>query len=220
MQRLRRLQIVVGAVIFYGVCAGAAWSVYATAGGSPPKLVVTRKNKSLPRGCAPGDMGRLILRFFEAVNSGDEETLASVFAGEQEFQWYSVTEGSLVAGRHTAITERGSVLPYFRQRRSVRERMSLRMVDVGRGAREGVGIGFVVIREADDLAHGWGGTARIATGKAGITCPGQKVVAWSMAMRAAPMGDRFPPSLKWTCPKPKGWRALQGPAVACARSSR
>jgi hypothetical protein len=58
--------------------------------GSPSNgVVVARDNPALPNGCRPLRVGMLALRFSDALNRGDEETLARIWSGP--FGWFSIT---------------------------------------------------------------------------------------------------------------------------------
>jgi len=61
----------------------------APGGGPSSGVVVARDNPALPNGCRPLRIGRLALRFSDALNRGDEETLARIWSGP--FEWFSIT---------------------------------------------------------------------------------------------------------------------------------
>jgi hypothetical protein len=197
-----------------------ALSTGAPAGsGSSEEIVVTRDTVSLPSGCSPRQVAELIARFFAAFNEGDARMLDGLFEARtvptgEPFRWYSVTESGV---RHRVVFDRRALLGYFAERHRHRERLRLLNVDMpGTFAR--LGIGVVLIREADDLVPGLGGRFRIAEAKGSIDCRRQRIHVWSMGMDMAPEHD-LPPNVSWSCPRPAGWEPGR-PILTCSRGGR
>lgn len=165
-------------------------------------VVVTRNTLALPAGCSVTETAALVTGFLDAFNRGDADELDRLFApageGREDFKWYASDD----LGRRQAIRERGRLLDYFSDRRRHAETMRLVSLDVGRGHRDDVGIGYALIREADDIPRGF------AHGKAQIDCANRRIFVWTMAMTAA--------TSPTTCPTPTGWKP-GAPVLACTR---
>lgn len=184
-------------------------------------IVVTRDSLRLPSGCSPREVGELVSRFTEAVNTDDEAALSRLFVTNdppgralepagKAFRWYSVTEGRSGASqpwRHRAYYDRSELFAYFAERHDRNERLALVEVKAGASSHpQAVGLEFKVRREADDLPS-W--LDPFAYGKAGIDCAEQAIYLWSM-------GQNDRDFLRQVCPRPPGWRP-GAPAVACSR---
>lgn len=155
--------------------------------GSPvetaePAILVTREERSFPRPCRALEAARMTMDFFEAVDAEDPERIEGFFS-EDEFQWYSVTEGNpRESGRHRAVRNRDDLADYFEARFAAGESLELMSLRITVDQRRDLGhMNFVARRTADDLAD-VGIRGDVATGKAGIDCADGTIVAWSMAM--------------------------------------
>lgn len=183
------------------------------------EIVVTREAPGLPSGCTPKEAAQLLVRFADAVNTGDRAALERVFAviegdhgiarPERYFRWYSVTEGrdGNRPWRHTAIYDIADLFPYFAERRLRNERWQVVSIDVGTSWIPGAGgITYLIRRTADDLPASVGD---LAFGKGEIDCTAQRVFVWSMGQDGV--------SVRPPCPLPEGW-TLGDSIVACART--
>ena len=93
--------------------------------------------------------------------------------------------------------------------------MRLLKVDVGKAAdRETAGVGYSLLRRADDLAQR-GIRNRLAIGKAHMQCRTGRIAVWSMAQAATPPRD-FRSVAYDVCPAPPGGFDRRR-VVACAR---
>lgn len=146
------------------------------------RVVVTRDERSFPPPCRALYAARMTMDFFEAIKNGDTDRIAGFFS-EDQFQWYSVTEGNpRESGRHRAIRDRGDLAAYFEERFAAGELMELMSLRITFDPKRDLGhMNFVVHRSADDLAE-LGIRGDVATGKAGIDCADGKIIAWSMGM--------------------------------------
>jgi hypothetical protein len=172
----------------------------------PADVVVTRDTLALPAGCSVTETAALVTAFLDAFNRGDLDELDGLFApageGREDFKWYSSDDG----GGPQAVSERDQLLDYFSDRRRHAETMRLVSLDLGMGRGNAVGIGYALIREADDIPRG------VARGKGQIDCASGRFYVWTMAMTMTMPSDTSPT----TCPTPTGWRP-GAPVLACTR---
>ena len=201
-----------------------------------PGILVTRPTlAALPVGCSPGEVGRVLDRFFNAVASSDLATIDSLWVTEDsspgrpsasspnEFQWYSMTEGAVGSPwRHRAIFDRPELLPYFAERSRRNEQIKLLSVAVGPESSRNGSIGFTVTfrREADDLPQRLGGRWRIGGGKGEVICARGQLRVLSVGMNDAQPDADLPRGWDLAravpCPVQRGWSVRAGPPVACA----
>lgn len=177
------------------------------------EVVITRDALRLPAGCSVSETTALVTGFLDAFNRGDSTELDRFFApaGEAptDFKWYSSGEEMPGWRRHHAVRDRGSLLAYFGERHARRETIQLVSIDIGAGRGREIGIGYVLIRRADDLPEGLGGPLRIAHGKGAIDCSRGLIYVWSMGMSGDATGET-------SCPTPRGWTP-GSPVLACTR---
>lgn len=151
-----------------------------------------------PPGCKREEVTRLVERFLDAFNRGDQEQLARFFG--PRFEWYSVGDGKrhslaynpngglrvggFPAGLEVTVGHQDLLLPYFAQRHAEGERLRLRELSSNyEGVRDIAHITYTLDRTADDLAPAPGAAARETTGKGAIDCRDQTLMVWSMGTR-------------------------------------
>ena len=145
----------------------------------------------------------VVERFVAAMNAGDLETLAVVFAPEGEgWVWYFVNDP---AGQRlgAASRRRDTLRAYFAARSRQREQLTLLAF---RESGDG-NFTFVLLRRADDLR---GGRAVRRQGKGWVSCRTGKLGVWGL-------GGAPPPASFGPCPR--GTLALSAadrPAAATA----
>ena len=175
------------------------------------RVVVTRDDLEVPRGCRPGRVAQRIAVFLAAFNRGDGS--AARFAAPELAPgggWYSVTEGTVrTGGRHFVATRQSELVRYFVGRHGHGER--LRLLEIAVGFANGLGhIEFRIERRADDLRR-LGVRTNVAFGKGAMRCGDGRIVVWSMGMHA---GRRDPHANFQICPPPP---TRVSAIVACAR---
>lgn len=197
------------------------------------RVVVTGDDDTLPDGCHPRQVARVVADFFDAFNRGDLDRLSRLFFvaegpsppdfsddGSYPWSWYSVSEGG-AGGRieSSFITyDQGELLRYFARRHQKRER--LRLLKVGLlgpgmlGERGNVGMIYILTREADDIPPGMGGPDGLALGRGAINCERGQIFTWSMEMRTGETRNARDAS-GWLCRNPPGWKPSET-VVACA----
>jgi hypothetical protein len=201
------------------ILAGAAARASTHGDSALPRIVVTRDAAAVPRSCAPGRVARELARFVLAFNAGDRRRLDRSFThagyARTAFQWYSIVEGDPArGGRSLVVRERRRLLDFLLRRHRHGERLVLRTVEVGRSWVTGSGaFTFTLLRQADDLLPNAGGADRLAQGKGEIVCATGRIWVWSAEMPA--LRGHAPLRFYGRCPKPRGWRPLRGPIVAC-----
>lgn len=167
------------------------------------KVVVTRDDQRLPKGCRPAEVANFVLRFLDTFNQGDQRQLATFFT--PSFTWYVVSDR--IGG--VQVSSRDELLKYFARRHAQHERLRLRKIRVAGSNPPGNGeIVFLLTRQADDL----GGSDRhelVETGKGSITCQPHTIDVWAMDGG----GDHFR-----ECPELEGG-APTGAVIACARTA-
>ena len=132
-----------------------------------------------PRPCTPPEVRRAVTTFITAFNRGDRRLLASVWAAEPDFRWYSTPppgERLRAAAQH-----RPSLVPYFLRRRARGERLQLTWLRVNGNtdaARPYGNFEYRLIRRAHDLAP------TEYQGKGALHCYSgrtDELIVWSMA---------------------------------------
>lgn len=138
---------------------------------------VTRDLARGPEACHPGNVGRHVTKFLDAVNRGRTERVTDFFT--RNLGWYSVTEGNpRNGGRHFVAYEPSKLEAYFEQRASLNERMYLLEIDVAYERPGNLGhVAYSLLRTADDL----GQYAAEAGGKGAIDCTSGRIAVWSVA---------------------------------------
>ncbi len=189
-------------------------------GESEREIIVTRDNHALPPGCNPREVARLIVRFFDVLNHGDQERLANFIfgsgpAGVSPSQWYSASEGvESQGGRHFVAYNLRDFLSYAVERHQQHERLRLIEVDVaGPSWHGGVDIAYVLTRQADDLLSGPG--EHMAHGKGAVNCKEQKIFVWSMGMPIQKEQPCVTPAIE-LCPAPPP-NSPSYAVIACSR---
>lgn len=189
--------------------------------GGKQGIIVTRDDRTLPRGCSPREVATFLTGFFDDFNQGRIGALRRRFAaahphndslhydppanGRFPFRWYSVTRG-----RAFAAYDRATLLRYFRSRRTRNEQLALLVVDVGAAGRgRAVAFSYVLRRAAADISlradeqpYAWGG--------GGMNCSPNSIYVWNMAGPPS----RSPEGL---CPLPDAWIPGE-PVVACTQT--
>lgn len=150
-------------------------------------LIVLGKTSDYPEGCSPREVAELILRFFEAYNAGEIETLKDYFG--RPLQWYSDTKTSIAGGEyerlHFAAYNLEQLWPYFAARHQQNDTLQLLMLHVSHSRHDVVDMGFVFRRQANDLQSGQDDETRIGNGKGSMRCPGREISTWSMGLAEA-----------------------------------
>jgi hypothetical protein len=199
----------------------------------PERVIVTSDDASLPEGCHPGQVARLVMSFVDAFNSGDQASLSrSFFLSEgpsppdfsdgtyDPWSWYTVSNvepgGKIVSGFVTY--DQGELLRYFAKRHRKGERMRLLKVSLTQtgllGRDDNVGFVYAMNRSAADLDPRFGGPARVASGQGAINCKNRRIFTWRMQMKAG--DDRSTrEAADWLCTNPRGWKPGKA-VVACA----
>lgn len=177
------------------------------------RVIVTRDSTSLPDGCQPGQIARLVIGFFTAANRGQERAASFV-----DFESglpaaspsYSVSE-NLARGqrRHFVAYDEVRLRRYLDRRHGQREHLALRELQV---IDHSAGLGHIAYRlrrRADDRRR----YGRRLQGKGAVDCAGRKIILWAAgnAEEGLPSSERPP-----LCPQPR--RKTELP-VACSRRS-
>ena len=199
----------------------------------PERVIVTSDDDSLPDGCQPGQVARLVMSFVYAFNSGDQSALSrSFFLSEgpsppdfsdeayDPWSWYTVSNvepgGKIVSGFVTY--DQSELLRYFAKRHRKGERLRLLKLSLTQtgllGRADNVGFVYVLNRTASDLDPSFGGPARLASGQGTINCENRRIFTWRMEMKAG--DDRTNrEAANWLCKNPPGWKPGKV-VVACA----
>jgi hypothetical protein len=139
---------------------------------------------TLPPGCQPEEVMRLVMRFFDAVNRGDLAQIDRLFAigagpaGRKPQGWYSVDYSPPgQATRQFAAFTQSELLAYFRERHEQHEQLRLVSLQVRSPTwHGGVDVTYLLGRHADDII----GEERSYGGKGAINCARQQIFVWSM----------------------------------------
>jgi hypothetical protein len=105
-----------------------------------------------PTPCASDEVETLVGGFVDAFNRGDAEALDSIFAREPDFEWYST--GPPGARLDPVARDRPSLVPYFRDRHALDERLELESLTFNgntTGARTYGNFVYALDRSAADL---------------------------------------------------------------------
>lgn len=145
-------------------------------------------------GCDNAAMAALVAHFLDAYNAGVQGRLLAFFPvrdaargigfrGEETYfkRYWDVRKPTLRDEDGFAAYARTNLPPYWAQRHVQHERLQLLGVDSGGAGRfDLVGIGFMLIRQADDLPE------HIVVGKAEIDCGQGTFTVWSMGPQEQP----------------------------------
>lgn len=159
-------------------------------GGVAVTPTVIGERAALPSGCQPDEVVRLVTRFFDAVNRGDQTQIGQVYAitadpaGLSPQGWYSVDWSPTgQEPRHFTAYTQDDLFSYFRERYTQHERLRLLSLQVRAPTwHGGADITYFLSRSADDLADG----ERPYGGKGAINCARQQLFVWSMTDTAQP----------------------------------
>lgn len=198
--KLRPALAVVIAVLAVG-CSGDGDERIGLAG------FVAAGQSDAPEGCQPVDVGRLIVGFFEAFNSGNVAARVDEFvAPAGSFGWFSVQ--GVGERLNNDASDRASLSSYLQLRADAGEKLRLVAMDTAyERARNVAHIAYNVQRSAPD---GLEGTA-VVVGKGAIDCESGKITVWSMGTAdGGPL--RLCPS---AAPPPE-----QDVAIVCVRVSQ
>jgi len=168
----------------------------ATAGGTPTRSASTPSGTPATpgAGCDDAAVTALVARFLDAYNAGDPARLLAFFPaqaatrgvmvpGEERYfqRYWDVRKPTLRDEDGFAAYTRDELPPYWAQRHAQHERLQLRQLeDGGRDWTGGVGIGFTLTRQADDLS------AHTVIGKGEIDCARGTIFVWSMGPQEQP----------------------------------
>jgi hypothetical protein len=103
-----------------------------------------------PIACTGGEVEELTKRFVSALNAGDFEELDGVFAQDPDFEWYVTA----APGERLQAGDRASLVPYFRQRHELGERLTLLSLPFNGstlGSRSYGNFEYTLTRSANDL---------------------------------------------------------------------
>jgi hypothetical protein len=139
--------------------------------GNRPALVTSHERPE--RVCTRLEVRALFFGFVDAFNKGDLRRLNRLFALEPGFEWYSTH----APGERfdNAAKNRSTLIPYFRERHAMGERLKVRSLRI-----KGRDVQYSLIRSADDLEP------TRYDGKAAARCyvkqpkPDTAIVVWSM----------------------------------------
>jgi hypothetical protein len=133
-----------------------------------------------PTECTGLEVEELVGRFVGAFNDGNLEGLDGIFAQEPDFEWYVTAAPGERVDLLTA-SDRASLVPYFRQRHELGERLTLRSLRFNGnrlGSRIYANFEYTLTRGANDLPP----TAY--TGKGAALCYRSRsdvLIVWAMA---------------------------------------
>lgn len=96
--------------------------------------------------CDRGSVADLVSAFIRAYNKGDIEKLDWMWAGEPDFEWYSVSPGER---ERADAYDRETLIPYFEERHRLADRLRLKALRVGPEDDRGFfGISYRLHRES------------------------------------------------------------------------
>jgi hypothetical protein len=135
-----------------------------------------------PIACTGGEVEELTKRFIGAFNAGNLEELDGIFAQEPDFEWYAT--GAPGERLLPLASDRDSLVPYFRQRHDLGERLTLdsfRFNGNTLGTRTYGNFEYTLTRSADDLlptAYAGKGAALCYRNRSDL------LIVWAMAASA------------------------------------
>jgi hypothetical protein len=188
-----------------------------------PPVIVTRDDPSLPDGCRPNRVARLVSNFTDGFNDGNEQRISRSLeltgrpgpGGAVPFSWYSGIEGSTQReGKQFSFYDQDELLSYLAERHKRGERLRPLITAVtGDGVSGVVGADLVLIRTENGLDFEPGGPQQLARVKSVIDCDARKIIRWVMSVQRT--GKHI--SELRVCPKvPDDWKPTTA-VIACAR---
>ena len=186
-------------------------------------VTVTSGDASLPNGCTPEQVSRVMADFVEGVNQGDGQKISNSLeltsrpgpGGVTPFSWYSVTVDNPQRGGEKFVTyDQNELLSYLKKRHDRGEQLNLLMVAViGKGENGVVGADVALTRTTDNLNSGSQGAEQLARVKSVVQCDTRKIIRWVMTIQET--NERVP-DLR-ICPEvPRNWKPGAS-VIACVR---
>ena len=129
--------------------------------------------------CVPGEAQRVVERFVRAFNARSIPTLDRVFAPKTSFNWYSTGAPGVRHG--PAAYNRSTLMPYFRARHRVGEKLRLVRFQGGGNANGYSHFQFRLERRSRTLAP----TVYQGKGAAICAASGDTISVWSVGARVA-----------------------------------
>lgn len=178
------------------------------------EVIVTRDDPSLPPGCSPREVARLISAFFTAFEQGDPAQVARFV--HPHFHWYMVNESAAnEQQRHFVAYTWDELRPYFAERLAQGERLRLHVVDMSVSEETAFGsrvhVSYKFTRHAPDLL---GEPDHKGIGGAAILCePQQFYVSMLSSGPVLKDHDSGPP----LCPLPPAGSSPNA-IIACVRA--
>ncbi|HEX2240461.1 MAG TPA: nuclear transport factor 2 family protein [Actinomycetota bacterium] len=145
----------------------------------------SKSTSSAARSCDRQSVAALVRNFVNAYNKGDAERLDSMWASEPDFEWYSVSPDE--RERDDAY-QRETLIPYFRERHQLGDRLRLKTLRVGPEDDQGnFGIGYRLHRrsqqqDATGRYHGKASAKEVMTPPSvdGVSLSKCVLFVWSM----------------------------------------
>jgi ketosteroid isomerase-like protein len=166
-----------------------AWRVLLTAATAALALCAGTA-ATASRSAESCDARPVLEQFFAALNAGDVSGLDELFARDENWRWYSISDR---VGQRLgpASMQRGSLRSYFAARVARHEEFRLvQLHEAGNG-----NFGIELLRRADDLRDG---TWVRRGGKGWVSCTTGKINVWSLG--GAPAPKTFGPCPQGTLP--------------------
>jgi hypothetical protein len=209
------------AIALAGTCAEEGpegWRPSPREGG--PRIVVTRDDGSLPRGCGLREVARRVAEFEHAVSAGNAPAAAALLAAEPQFQWYwSTLLARSATLRNDSFERPRGLSSYLSRRAEQRERLRPLVIQVvripprtwfPRLADTVAGFNHHLERRAGDIHPSRPVRNHVAFAKGALNCRTGKLVAWGMGLDIATR----PPDLGRMCPAPPR-RSGRATVIAC-----
>jgi hypothetical protein len=141
--------------------------------------LTTRSRAAATTLCSRSDVENVVRAFVAAFDAGDQDALASLFAPDPGFNWFSVNDNG--ERRFFVAYSRPVLRRYFQRRLAKNERLVLRRLEIGTTG----GFIYRLTRRADDLP---GGRSVTYEGKGQVDCSlePKAIIVWSMGTGPGP----------------------------------
>jgi hypothetical protein len=168
------------------------------------EIRISGNDSAFPDDCSVRAAAQTVMRFFDAVNTGDKQQIQR-FIGPR-FEWFNLVDNvQPTPERNFSTTNPYTVVSQLMQRHEQHEQLELLVAQMSyEEGRHIVHTYAVLRREADDFEPNLGGPERLAVATGAVDCRDQTLMVWGMGSWV-PKANKRPlehaPACWWSLPK-------------------